>query len=130
MPFLPKIVHFLPIYKVDGQMMGESFWPKDSFTTHILFELCLFRYLVQSTYFRDTLHVQTYFSRRPGLFGVFFTYAAQYAGPFVHTLFKKKFFSTGAHHCHTGIYNTVTINLPISFTGQLVSECLFVVPEK
>ena len=24
--------------------------------THILFELCLFRYLVQSTYFRDTLY--------------------------------------------------------------------------
>ena len=37
--------------------MGESFWQKDSLITHILFELCLFRYLAQSTYFWDTLYV-------------------------------------------------------------------------
>ena len=37
--------------------MGRSFWPKDSLITHILFELCLFRYLAQSTYFRDTLQL-------------------------------------------------------------------------
>ena len=37
-------------------LMGESFWLKDSFSTHILFELCLFRYLAQSTYFWDTLY--------------------------------------------------------------------------
>ena len=35
-----------------------SFWLKDSLITHILFELCLFRYLAQSTYFRDTLYVK------------------------------------------------------------------------
>ena len=31
-------------------------WPKDRLITHILFELCLFWYLAQSTYFRDTLY--------------------------------------------------------------------------
>ena len=36
---------------------GESFWLKDSLITHKIFELCLFRYLAQSTYFRDTLYV-------------------------------------------------------------------------
>ena len=37
-------------------LMGESFWPKDSFITHILFELGMpIQNLVQSTYFRDTL---------------------------------------------------------------------------
>ena len=36
--------------------MGESYWQKDSLITHILFELCLFRYLAQSTFFRDTLY--------------------------------------------------------------------------
>ena len=34
----------------------HSFWQKDSLITHILFELCLFRYLAQSTYLRDTLY--------------------------------------------------------------------------
>ena len=29
---------------------------KDSLITHIVFELCLFRYLAQSTYFWDTLY--------------------------------------------------------------------------
>ena len=36
--------------------IGGSFWPKDSLISRILFELCLFRYLAQSTYFRDTLY--------------------------------------------------------------------------
>ena len=38
--------------------MEESFRSKDSLITDILFELCLFRYLAQSTYFRDTLYVK------------------------------------------------------------------------
>ena len=33
-------------------------WPKNSFITHILFELCLFWYLAQSTSFWDTLYVK------------------------------------------------------------------------
>ena len=37
--------------------MEESFWQKDSLITHILFELCLFRYLAQSTFFWYTLYV-------------------------------------------------------------------------
>ena len=40
----------------------ESFWQKYSLITCILFELCLFRYLVQSTYFRDTLYVKSLLS--------------------------------------------------------------------
>ena len=36
---------------------GQSFWPNTGLVTHILFELCLFWYLVQSTYFWDTLYV-------------------------------------------------------------------------
>ena len=35
--------------------MGESFWQKDSLMTHILFELCRFRYLSQPTFFGYTL---------------------------------------------------------------------------
>ena len=31
--------------------MGGSFWQKDSFITQILFELCLFSNLAQSTFF-------------------------------------------------------------------------------
>ena len=31
--------------------MGGSFWQKDSLITLILFELCLFTYLAQSTFF-------------------------------------------------------------------------------
>ena len=31
--------------------MGESLWQKDSFITHLLFELCLFSNSVQSTFF-------------------------------------------------------------------------------
>ena len=38
-----------------------SVWPKDSLITHILFELCLFRYLAQSIYFRDTLYYPNIF---------------------------------------------------------------------
>ena len=34
---------------------GGSFFQKDSLITHILFELCLFEYLAQSTFFRDTV---------------------------------------------------------------------------
>jgi hypothetical protein len=34
---------------------GDSFWQKNSFITHMLFELRLFRNLAQSTFFRDTL---------------------------------------------------------------------------
>ena len=37
--------------------MGESFWQKDSLMTHILFELCRFRYLSQSTVFWYTLYL-------------------------------------------------------------------------
>ena len=37
--------------------MGKSFWQKDSLITHILFELCLFRYLAQSTSVWDTLYI-------------------------------------------------------------------------
>ena len=37
--------------------MGESFWPKDSLITHILFELCLFKNLAQCTLFLLTLYV-------------------------------------------------------------------------
>ena len=44
-------------FSQNDPLMGESFWSKDCFITHILFELCVFRYLVQSTYFRDTLYV-------------------------------------------------------------------------
>ena len=40
----------------DSPMRG-SFWQKDSFITHILFELCLFSNLAQSTFFRYTLYV-------------------------------------------------------------------------
>ena len=45
--------------------IGGSFWQKDSLITHILFELCLFRYLAQSTYFRDTLYYECQFLRNP-----------------------------------------------------------------
>ena len=41
--------------------MGGSFWTKDSLISHILFELCLFRYLAQSIYFRDTLYYPNIF---------------------------------------------------------------------
>ena len=47
-------------------LMGESFWPKDRLITHILFELCLLRYLVQSTYFRDTLYHMKYLAPKLG----------------------------------------------------------------
>ena len=40
----------------DSPIRG-SFWPKDSLISHILFELCLFRYLAQSTSFWDTLYL-------------------------------------------------------------------------
>ena len=36
--------------------MEKSFWPKDSFITHILFELCLFKHLAQCTLFMFTLY--------------------------------------------------------------------------
>ena len=37
-------------------LMGQSFWQKNSFITHILFEPCQFVYLAQSTYLWDTLY--------------------------------------------------------------------------
>ena len=40
----------------DCPIRGE-FWQKNSFITHILFELCLFWYLLQSTYLWDTLYL-------------------------------------------------------------------------
>ena len=40
----------------DYPIRGE-FWQKNSFITHILFELCLFWYLAQSTYLWDTLYI-------------------------------------------------------------------------
>ena len=40
--------------------MGESFWQKENLVTHILFELCLFRYLAQSIFFWYTLYLPTY----------------------------------------------------------------------
>ena len=38
-------------------LMGQSFWQKNSFITRILFELCLFWYLAQSTSLWDTLYL-------------------------------------------------------------------------
>ena len=40
----------------NSPLMGQSFWQKNSFITHILFEVYLFLYLAQSTYLWDTLY--------------------------------------------------------------------------
>ena len=37
-------------------LMGQSFWPKYSLITHMLFKLCLFRHLAQCTLFLLTLY--------------------------------------------------------------------------
>ena len=41
----------------NSPLIGQSFWRKKSFITHILFEICLFWYLAQSTYLWDTLYI-------------------------------------------------------------------------
>ena len=40
----------------NSHLMGQSFWQKNSFITHIVFELCLFWYLARSTSLWDTLY--------------------------------------------------------------------------
>ena len=50
----------------DCPIRGE-FWQKNSFITHILFELCLFWYLAQSTYLWDTLYIYNIFKRKLNL---------------------------------------------------------------
>ena len=40
--------------------LENHFGKRDSLIAHILFELCLFRYLAQSTFFRDTLYLFFY----------------------------------------------------------------------
>ena len=50
-----KVAHNQP-QNSDSPLIGQSFWQKNSFITHILFELCLFWYLAQSTYLWDTLY--------------------------------------------------------------------------